>query len=89
MQADAEAEDPEDREHVTTWIKGLTHRHRVRVLPAPTPLRRPELRLTVDTTEDLTYMRRLLPAAGAQTGVVPLVDIIRTADNLSQLTEVA
>jgi len=89
MQADAEAEDPEDREHVTTWIKRSTHRHRVTVLPAPTPLRRPELRLTVDTTEDLTYMRRLLTAAGAQTGVVPLVDIIRTADNLSQLTEVA
>ena len=89
MQAHAEAVDPEDREHVTTWIKGSPHRCRVCVLPAPTPLRRPELRLTVDTAEDLTYMRRLLAAAGAQTRVVPLVDIIRTADRLTQLTEVA
>jgi spore coat polysaccharide biosynthesis protein SpsF (cytidylyltransferase family) len=89
MQAHAEAEAPEDREHVTTWIKESPGRYRVTVLPAPTPLRRPALRLTVDTADDLTYMRRLLAAAGAQTRVVPLTDIIRTADRLSQLPEVA
>ena len=89
MQAHAGAEDPEDREHVTTWIKRPNHQCRVCVLPAPTPHRRPELRLTVDTSSDLAYMRRLLAAAGAHTRVVPLADIIRAADRLSQLSEAA
>ena len=78
----------DDRAHVTTWIKRHTDRWRVRVIPAPTELQRPDLRFTVDTAVDLVHMRRVLVAAGAHRGVVPLGAIIRAADGL-EAAEVA
>jgi spore coat polysaccharide biosynthesis protein SpsF len=59
-----EAHDREDREHVTTWIKRQTGRFRVLCPEAPAPLRRPDLRVTVDVPDDLAYVRMLFARSG-------------------------
>ncbi len=60
----AEAVAGPDREHVTTLIKRETGRYRVVLAAAPVRLRRPDIRLTVDTPDDLAYVRRLFGWAG-------------------------
>lgn len=61
--AAAAATSAEDREHVTLYVKHRSGAFRVTRQPAPAELRRPDLRLTVDTPEDLDYMRRLFSCA--------------------------
>lgn len=56
---------PHDREHVTSYIKRRCDLFRVIDLEAPAPLRRPSLRLTVDTYEDLQWVRELFFRAGS------------------------
>jgi spore coat polysaccharide biosynthesis protein SpsF len=48
-----------DREHVTTFIRNRRDLFRVTQVAAPSPLTRPSLRLTVDTPEDLAWIREL------------------------------
>ncbi len=57
--AECEAQAPEEREHLTTWI--YRHRGRFTVVEdeAPVEARLPEARVTVDTPEDLALVRRL------------------------------
>lgn len=72
------ASERDDREHVTTFIKRRPDLFQVRRTVAPAPLRRPDVRLTVDTADDARFMDRvftLLPPGDA-----PLADIIRAAD---------
>ena len=70
-----------DREHVTAYIR-RDPRARVIDLLAPLPLRRPELRLTVDTADDLTAMRRLYTEIGSVGTPAPLESFILAADRL-------
>ncbi len=81
--ADALAVRDDDREHVTLMMKRDRLFHAIAV-PAPAVLCRPDLRFTIDTLEDLAYMRAVLPRAGA-TGAVepPLADIIGAAEALA------
>lgn len=81
-EAASRAHDPIDREHVTTYIR--RHRERFHVLEpiAPAPVRRPDLRFTVDTAEDLSYMRDVFDAAGAARDLTPLADLIDAAEGL-------
>jgi spore coat polysaccharide biosynthesis protein SpsF len=67
------AVDPYDREHVTSLMRRDTRFTALRAV-APGALRRPGLRLTVDTAEDLEFLRQVysdtsdgceLPALGA------------------------
>ena len=53
------AQDPYDREHVTPVIRNNLDIFNVAEVSAPASLVRPELRLTVDTREDLDRMREL------------------------------
>jgi spore coat polysaccharide biosynthesis protein SpsF (cytidylyltransferase family) len=62
--AAAAARSPEDREHVTLFVKRYADVFRVVRAEAPQALARSELRFTVDTPEDLDYMRRLFAQAG-------------------------
>ena len=57
-------------------------RFRVVCVSAPDNVRRPDLRLTVDTEGDLVFMRHVLDAAGARDGIVPLPAIIEAADRV-------
>lgn len=48
-----------DREHVTPLIRRDRSRFTALEIPAPAALRRPDVRVTVDTSDDLAFMRRL------------------------------
>ena len=61
-----EANGPDDREHVTTWVKRRSDLWNLAFPAPPAPLRRPELRVTVDTPADLAYVRSLYARAGAE-----------------------
>jgi spore coat polysaccharide biosynthesis protein SpsF len=64
LRAAREARDPDDREHVTTWVKRRSDLWNVAFPAPPASLRCPELRLTVDTPEDLAYVRSLFTRTG-------------------------
>ncbi len=89
LDAAAHAVDAYDREHVTPYIKFNRLRYRVLMPDAPAPVRRPELRLTVDTPADAAYVHQVLQAAGRGTGPAPLTDIIRAADAIGAPARVA
>lgn len=63
-QAAAEAIDPADREHVTRFLYQRPQRFRIRLLPAPTPLDRDDLRLTIDFEEDWDHAVAIFEALG-------------------------
>ena len=77
--AAAMAVEPEDREHVTPLVRRDRLFHAIEV-PPPRPLRRPDLRLSIDTQDDLTYMRRVL--GGFADVEPPLAAIAAAADAL-------
>ena len=58
------ASDSADREHVTFHIKRNAPAFQILRVAAPAPLRRPDLRLTVDTPEDLEHVRTLMTRTG-------------------------
>jgi spore coat polysaccharide biosynthesis protein SpsF len=64
VRAADEATELTDREHVTTYIRRHTQLFRVLQVPAPAPLRRPDVRLTVDTAEDLEHVRQVFARTG-------------------------
>jgi spore coat polysaccharide biosynthesis protein SpsF (cytidylyltransferase family) len=86
LRADAIAVEPSDREHVTTLIRRDRACFHAVEPSAPVALRRPELRLTVDTAADLEYMRRLFAAAGHPMVDPPLATLIAAADSLVSMT---
>ena len=55
---------PYDREHVTTFIKSQPRTFRIHTAAAPRDLSEPSLRLTVDTAEDLDWVRDLFERVG-------------------------
>jgi spore coat polysaccharide biosynthesis protein SpsF len=59
MRAGHEAYHAEDREHVTAYVRRHTQTFRVLLAPAPAPRRRPDVRVTVDTADDLAHVREL------------------------------
>ena len=71
--------DPFDREHVTTFVRRYPGFRVLRAL-SPAPLRRPELRLTIDTADDLEFVQTLTSDLGATPEHAPLDRIIRAAD---------
>jgi len=79
---------PYDREHVTPFVKDPANGYRVLDGQAPERVRRPDLRLSIDTPDDLAWMERVFARAGAAAPTLPLALIIRAADALS-LQEVA
>lgn len=74
------ATDPYDREHVTPFVKSRPEEYEVVMMPAPAELHRPDLRFTVDTPDDLAYMRRVFESAGG--GIPSLATLIAAADAL-------
>jgi spore coat polysaccharide biosynthesis protein SpsF len=64
LRAAREARDADDLEHVTTWVKRRGDLWNLAFPAAPAPLRRPDLRVTVDTPADLAFVRSLFARAG-------------------------
>jgi spore coat polysaccharide biosynthesis protein SpsF len=81
LQAAVMARDGYDREHVTPFVRRRTDLFQVVARQAPAPVARPDVRLTVDTPEDLRYVRELYFMTG--TGMPALRDLIATADRVA------
>ena len=84
LQAQRDATTAYDREHVTPWVRraeGVA-----RVMPtAPSGVRAPDLRFTVDTPDDLAFARRLVDlavAAGLDPCLAPLGRLVGLARQL-------
>jgi spore coat polysaccharide biosynthesis protein SpsF len=75
-----------DREHVTTYIKSHPQEFRIVSAEVPAHLRRPDVRLTVDTTDDLDYVRMLFDRAGSE---LPSIEQLITAAGSGADREVA
>lgn len=84
LQADELATDPYDREHVTPYIR-REERFRTMDGIAPGHVRAPKLRLTVDTAEDLDFVRRAFAVVDVA-DPAPLSAIIAAARTLEPLT---
>jgi spore coat polysaccharide biosynthesis protein SpsF (cytidylyltransferase family) len=80
LDAHARATEPYDREHVTPFIRRQRRRYRAIEPLAPPRLRRPDLRLTVDTPEDLARMRAIAERLGEPLSQASLRDIIAAVD---------
>ena len=80
---------PEDREHVTTFVKRERALFTVVEPDAPAPLRRPDLRLTVDTVTDLHFMETVLSSLPSVSVESPLSEIIDAADRVLPRVRVA
>jgi spore coat polysaccharide biosynthesis protein SpsF (cytidylyltransferase family) len=72
--------DPYDREHVTSLLRRDSRFRALRAV-APVSIRRPGLRLTVDTPEDLEFARAVHRTLGGGDTIYPLVSIIRAAES--------
>jgi len=72
----------EDREHVTTYIKNNPHIFRIDASPAPSALASAGLRLTVDTSDDLEWLRALFAGAGSPDPSVE--DLVQIAARVRQ-----
>lgn len=83
--AAARASRPDDREHVTPYIRREANGFKCGVVPAPPAIRRPDLRFTVDTRSDLDYMRRVFRRAGcAERPFTSLAELIAAADAIDR-----
>jgi spore coat polysaccharide biosynthesis protein SpsF len=83
--ADRRATMPADREHVTTLIRRDVGQFVPVETDAPAALKRPDLRLTIDTVDDLRFMRQLFERAGEAATVEPaLAALIAAADDLAR-----
>ncbi len=77
LEAVAAATEPYDREHVTPFLKCPERRYRVFEPLVTLPIQRPDLRLTVDTEDDLAYMTDVLGGCGLGSSVMPLSQSFR------------
>jgi spore coat polysaccharide biosynthesis protein SpsF (cytidylyltransferase family) len=73
--------DPYDREHVTSFLRRDSRFRALRAV-APGDLRRPGLRLTVDTPEDLEFIREVYASLDTGHDIPALTAVIKAADAL-------
>lgn len=78
------AVDPAEREHVTPWFYRDAERSRLLVSDPPGP-DRSDLRLTVDTAEDLALVRGVVQRLGASCGIDAIADLLAEDASLRAL----
>lgn len=83
------ASEAADREHVTSYLHRYPERFRLHEPEAPAAVRRPDVRLTVDTAADLTFVRRLFKHLGDAPEPMALTNIIAASDELGGRAEAA
>jgi spore coat polysaccharide biosynthesis protein SpsF len=74
------ASDPSDREHVTLLMRRDHERFSALTIKAPAAVRRPDIRVTVDTADDLQFMRSLSARMNNWVAIPDLADAIRILD---------
>jgi spore coat polysaccharide biosynthesis protein SpsF len=72
--------DPTDHEHVSLFIYRHPELYRLLGIEAPTDERRPDMRLTLDTPEDLAVIRALFAALRADDAAFPVSRMIAWLD---------
>jgi spore coat polysaccharide biosynthesis protein SpsF (cytidylyltransferase family) len=82
LRADGLATDARDREHVTTLLRRDTARFSTQLGPAPAGLARSDIRVTVDTADDLAFMRAVSARLGDPVDEPPLAQVIAASDAL-------
>lgn len=65
------------REHVTSYLKRRPDKVKTVYLPAYEPLARPHERLSVDTPEDLAFLRAVYARLKARAGELPLTAVLQ------------
>jgi len=83
VRASALARDPADREHVTPWIRRDRGRFRALRIPAPVSVRRPEVRVTVDTYDDLSFMQSVAARMNNWSDEPELRHIVKVATSVA------
>ena len=81
---DALAESPWHREHVTLYVKENPDSFRVAFLAPPDVLRRPDLRLTIDTPEDFILIEDIIQGVGDSSRPLPLERYLPRATELAR-----
>ena len=71
------ASDDIAREHVTSYFKRHPGKVRTAIVPAYPPLAFESERLSVDTPEDLTFLRTIYDRLGAPAGELPLTAVLK------------
>jgi spore coat polysaccharide biosynthesis protein SpsF len=84
---DAAASDPYDREHVSTSIYRQPKRYRLRKIEAEGARRRPDLRLTLDTEDDLEVIRTVYEALWPENPTFSIDDVIEFLDRHPELPQ--
>lgn len=77
------ATDSADREHVTPWIRRDRARFTAVQISAPAVLRRPEVRVTVDTHNDLWFMQNVASRLDGWSNEPELRRIIAVANSVA------
>lgn len=77
------ATDIADREHVTPWIRRDRGRFKAVQLPAPAALRRPDIRVTVDTEDDLLFMQNVASRLNGWSDEPELQRIVAVATSMA------
>lgn len=75
-----EGHEPKHREHVDEYIGDHPELFPTERVDAPPELQRPELRLTLDTEDDLTLLRTIYERLGAHGELVALRDVVALLD---------
>lgn len=71
LAADAEATDAYDREHVTPFVRSRPERFPQRAVTLDPP--RPDVRLTLDTPDDLEHLRAVVAQTGPKASLAELI----------------
>lgn len=77
-----------DQEHVSLYIYEHPERYRLGNLSAPPGLRRPEIRLSVDTAEDLAFVTKIFEALYPKNPAFSAYDIVRVLDEHPEWLEI-
>lgn len=86
--SDAEGHEPHHREHVDEWASDHRDELHFTCVDAPAELRRPELRLTLDTAEDLALLRAIHDELSLPADEIRLVDVVALLDRRPDLREI-
>ncbi|MEO8301133.1 MAG: aldo/keto reductase [Rhizomicrobium sp.] len=79
------ADDEIAREHVTSYFKNVPDKVRTVYLPAYQPLARKRERVSVDTQEDLNFLRAVYERLKAPAGELPLIAVLQLLEEDPQI----
>ncbi|MFT7618907.1 MAG: spore coat polysaccharide biosynthesis protein SpsF [Planctomycetota bacterium] len=83
--ADREATDPKDREHLNAYITKHPAKFRFGRMTPPVTIGKPNLRLTVDTEEDLELMRDVERELCRRNTPLDLPEVVALANDMPEL----